>query len=126
MENASGRPLSLHMPLECLNRLAMTLPGMAQQRHRDPTLRVVFPVAQFQVDLASDYATRILTPQTPDGFTLRSALPKSDGGRFRLTGAPIARVNFSRTSPEATRSRRRIARRPSGLRRAPLANRKYT
>ena len=65
--------VSLHMPLECLNRLIMTLPAMVrgalQLRHRDPSLRIVYPVAQFQVKLAGDFETRILTLETPDGFS---------------------------------------------------------
>jgi hypothetical protein len=80
MQDEAGQPLSLHMPLECLNRLVMTLPGMVrqavQQRHRDPTLRVVYPVAQFELELASDYATRILTLATPDGFSASFGLTK--------------------------------------------------
>lgn len=73
MEDVSGRLVSLHMPLECLNRLMMTLPGMVrralQRRHRDPSLRIVYPVARFQVELAGDFETRILTLETPDGFS---------------------------------------------------------
>jgi hypothetical protein len=73
MEDVSGRLVSLHMPLECLNRLIMTLPGMVrralQLRHRDTSLRVVYPVAQFQVELAGDFETRILSLETPDGFS---------------------------------------------------------
>jgi len=73
MEDVSGRSVSLHMPLECLNRLIMTLPGMVrralQLRHRDPSLRIVYPVAQFQVELAGDFETHILTLETPDGFS---------------------------------------------------------
>jgi hypothetical protein len=73
MEDVSGRLVSLHMPLRCLNRLIMTLPKMVrdalQLRHRDPSLRIVYPVAQFQVELAGDFETRILTLETPDGFS---------------------------------------------------------
>jgi hypothetical protein len=73
MEDVGGRPLSLHMPLECLDRLMMTLPGRVgralQQRHRDSTLRMVYPVQTFQVELAGDLETRILTLKTADGFS---------------------------------------------------------
>jgi hypothetical protein len=72
MKDVSGRLVSLHMPLECLTQLIMTLPGMArralQQRHCDPSFRIVYPVARFQVELARDLETRILTLETPDGF----------------------------------------------------------
>lgn len=73
MEDVTGRAVSLHMPLECLNRLIMTLPGMLrralQQRQGDPSLRIVYPVARFQVEWSGDLATRILTLETPDGFS---------------------------------------------------------
>ena len=48
-----------------------------QQRHGDPTLRVVYPVAQFQVELASDFATRILTLETTDGFSASFGLTEA-------------------------------------------------
>jgi hypothetical protein len=73
MEDVGGRLVSLHMPLECLNRLIMTLPGMVlhalQQQHRDASLRIVYPVSRFQLELAGDFETRVLTLETPDGFS---------------------------------------------------------
>jgi hypothetical protein len=78
MKDEAGRPLSLRMPLECLNQLMMTLPGLVRQalqrRHRDPSLRIVYPVAQFRVELAGDSETRILTLETPDGFSVSFGL----------------------------------------------------
>lgn len=72
MEDVNGRPISLRVPLECLTQLIMTLPGMVQQavqrRYQDPTLRIVYPVAEFRVELGNDLDTRILTLSTPDGF----------------------------------------------------------
>jgi hypothetical protein len=72
MEDVSGGLVSLDIPVECLNRLIMTLPEMVrcalQRRHRDPSLRIVYPVARFQVELAHDFETRILSLETPDGF----------------------------------------------------------
>ena len=55
MEDVNGRLVSLHMPLNCLNRLVMTLPEIVrralQAQHRDPSLRIVYPVARFQLEL---------------------------------------------------------------------------
>jgi len=66
------------MPLECLNQLMMTLPGIVRQavqrRYRDPSLRIVYTVARFQVELADDSETRILTLETPDGFSVSFGL----------------------------------------------------
>ena len=73
MEDVNGRLVSLHMPLKCLNRLIMTLPEIVrralQAQHRDASLRIVYPVARFQLELAGDSETRILTLETPDGFS---------------------------------------------------------
>jgi hypothetical protein len=78
MKDAVGRPLSVRMPLECLNQLMMTLPGIVRQavqrRHRDPSLRIVYTLARFQVELADDSETRILTLETPDGFSVSFGL----------------------------------------------------
>jgi hypothetical protein len=78
MKDEVGRPLSLRMPLECLNQLMMTLPGIVRQavqrRHRDPSLRIVYTLARFQVELADDSETRILTLETPDGFSVSFGL----------------------------------------------------
>jgi hypothetical protein len=78
MKDASGDPVSVRMPLECLNQLVMTLPGMVRQavqrRHRDPAVRVVYPLARFQVELADDLETRILTLETHDGFSVSFGL----------------------------------------------------
>lgn len=78
MEDVAGRPLSLRMTLECLNQLMMTLPGMVRQavqrQHRNPSLRIVYPLARFQLELADDFETRILTLETPDGFSVSFGL----------------------------------------------------
>jgi hypothetical protein len=73
MEDVNGRLVSLHMPLKCLNRLIMTLPEIVrralQAQHRDASLRIVYPEAQFRLELAGDSETRILALETPDGFS---------------------------------------------------------
>jgi hypothetical protein len=73
MEDVNGRLVSLHMPLKCLNRLIMTLPEIVrralQAQHRDASLRIVYPVSRFQLELAGDSETRILALETPDGFS---------------------------------------------------------
>lgn len=78
MKDASGDPVSVRMPLEYLNQLVMTLPGMVRQavqrQHRDPSVRVVYPLARFQVELADDLETRILTLETLDGFSVSFGL----------------------------------------------------
>lgn len=97
MEDVSGQPISLHMPLTCINRLIMTLPGVVmralQRRHKDASLRVVYPVARFQVELAHDLETRILTLETPDGFS----------ASFGLTEEQCNAIAFDRVSKRKPR-----------------------
>jgi hypothetical protein len=54
MEDVTGRSVSLYVPVECLNQILMTLPGMVQQavqrRFRDPTLRIVYLLQSSRFD----------------------------------------------------------------------------
>jgi hypothetical protein len=78
VQDSAGRSASLSFPIECLTSLIMTLPGMVtsalQHRQKDPTLRVVFPLQEFDVELSSNLDTRILTLKTPDGFAVSFGL----------------------------------------------------
>jgi hypothetical protein len=78
VEDATGRPASLSFPIECLTSLIMTLPAMVtaavQRQQKDPTLRVTFPLEQFEVELSPDFHTRILTLRTLDGFAVSFSL----------------------------------------------------
>ena len=98
VEDVAGRPASLSFPTECLTSLIMTLPAMVtsaiQQRRKDPTSRVVFPLEQFVIELGSDQATRILTLKTPDGFAVSFGLSEDQCrsmGCDALEGAGIRR-----------------------------------
>jgi hypothetical protein len=78
VEDTAGRPASLCFPIDCLTSLIMTLPAMVtsalQQRQKDPTVRVVFPLQQFDLELSANLETRILTLKTPDGFAVSFSL----------------------------------------------------
>jgi hypothetical protein len=100
VEDTAGRPSSLCFPIDSLTSLIMTLPRMVtsalQQRQKDPTLRVVFPLQQFDLELSSNLATRILTLKTPDGFAVSFSLnaDQSRGlGRAALGKLPARRLN---------------------------------
>jgi hypothetical protein len=102
VEDATGRPATLSFPIECLTSLIMTLPEMVtaavQRQQKDPTLRVTFPLEQFEVELSSDLDTRILTLRTSDGFAVSFSLSEEQcrgigcaglertGARGSLTG----------------------------------------
>ncbi len=74
----SGRPCALVLPSECLQALVMTLPEMASQslrrRHRDPNLRLVFPVETWAVETSAEAERLIVTFSTADGFRASFAL----------------------------------------------------
>lgn len=97
MLDVGGRQLSLHMPLDCLTRLIMTLPFMVTQAARkllsDPTLRMVLPVESLEVDANDDQAARILTVAASDGFRMSFALTEEqflEVGAGLRQGAPLA------------------------------------
>jgi hypothetical protein len=60
----------------------MTLPQLTAQalraKYRDDTLKVVYPVGDWSLQLASDGVHRILTLGTPDGFEVSFALQDDD------------------------------------------------
>jgi hypothetical protein len=65
-------PGSLVLAAECLKGLIMTLPEMMRQalwkKHRDSSLRLVYPVSDWEVEESEVPGTLILTLRTPDGF----------------------------------------------------------
>ena len=76
---ADGRPVSLSLPSECVNQLAMTLPRMASEalrrRYKDDSLRVVYPAAAWRIEQGhGDGDSLILTLGTPDGFEVSFAI----------------------------------------------------
>ena len=81
-ESVDGQPASLTLPAECLRALLMTLPQLTAQalraKYRDDTLKVVYPVGDWSLQLASDGIHRILTLGTPDGFEVSFALQDDD------------------------------------------------
>ena len=76
---ADGGPVSLSLPSECLNQLAMTLPRMASEalrrRYNDDSLRIVYPTGAWRIERgAGDGDSFILTLGTPDGFEVSFAI----------------------------------------------------
>jgi hypothetical protein len=92
-EDDTGRPLRLTFSTTVLSSLVMTLPQIvtaAVQRQRDdPSARVVYPLAESRVELGTDFATRILTLMTLDGFTVSFAVT---GEQFRELARSDARL----------------------------------
>ena len=80
--DTGGRPGTLSLPSECLTKLIMTLPRMATQalraRHRDDSMRIVYPVDRMKLEQASVEGVLILTMATPDGFEVSFSLHAGD------------------------------------------------
>ncbi len=79
-EAEDGRPASVVLPIDCLRALLMTLPGMIERalkrRYRDDTLKLVYPMADWSLQVAAGSDQRILTLATPDGFKVAFALSR--------------------------------------------------
>ena len=70
------------LPTECLKALIMTLPDMMRRalrlQHADPSLRLVYPVAGWEVEQSTQPKTFILTLRTPDNFHVSFAVVAGD------------------------------------------------
>ena len=67
-----GKAGALMLPADCLKELMMTLPEMMRralrQQHGDPSLRLVYSTAGWEVERSKLPGTFIVTFRTPDGF----------------------------------------------------------
>jgi hypothetical protein len=95
-EDAAGRTTRLTFPTEVLSSLNMTLPQMLtaaiQRQRNDPTARLVYPLAESRTELSTDLSTRILTLETPDGFTVSFAVSDEQFGEIVRSYARSAKI----------------------------------
>jgi hypothetical protein len=77
-----GSAGALILPADCLKELMMTLPEMMRQalrhQHDDPSLRLVYRTAGWEVERSKVPGTFIVTLRTPDGFHISFALTAAD------------------------------------------------
>jgi hypothetical protein len=77
-----GRAGALMLPTACLKQLMMTLPEMMRRalglQHDDPSLRLVYGAAGWEVERSTVPGTFILTLRTVDGFHVSFALTAAD------------------------------------------------
>jgi len=77
-----GRGSALMLPTACLRELMMTLPEMMcralRLQHHDPSLRLVYRTAGWEVERSTVPGTLIVTLRTPDGFHVSFALTAAD------------------------------------------------
>lgn len=73
---------ALTLPTDCLRELMMTLPEMMRRalrlQHHDPSLRLVYGTAGWEVERSTVSGTFIVTLRTPDGFHVSFALTAAD------------------------------------------------
>jgi hypothetical protein len=73
-----GEIVSLNFVTDSLSGLLVTLPKLLacaeQCRRNDPSVRLVFRLSRFQLELGTDRQTRILTLTTQDGFSVSFGL----------------------------------------------------
>jgi hypothetical protein len=83
----NGKRFSLNLPIDCLNGLIMTLPGVMkralQLRHRDDSLRLVYPASAVRIERSSDPKLAIATFVTPDRFEVSFSLTGEQIKAFR-------------------------------------------
>jgi hypothetical protein len=72
VRGGDGERGSISLPTQCLNELMMTLPGILRlalsNKHRDTSLRLVFPLAKTRIEKTAGKDALIVTSATPDGF----------------------------------------------------------
>ncbi|HJQ57326.1 MAG TPA: hypothetical protein VJ890_10490 [Vineibacter sp.] len=81
-ESSDGGAASLTLPADCLRALVMTLPRVAAQalraKYRDDSLRLVYPIGGWSLEVANGNRQFILTLRTPDSFEVSFALNDTD------------------------------------------------
>jgi hypothetical protein len=77
-----GKAAALTLPADCLKALMMTLPEMMRRalrlQHHDPSLRLVYPAAGWEVERSTVPGTLIVTLRTADEFHVSFALTAAD------------------------------------------------
>ena len=95
-ENA--KPGSLILPSECLHALLMSMPAMVQQalrhRHRDPSLRLVYPLGDWRLEMSTEPEKLILTLSTSDGFAVAFAVTGAELERFAQAAKRASQINL--------------------------------
>lgn len=74
IEDIEGRPAAVILPSSCILQLLMTLPHLISMalkgKFNDESLRLVFPLADWDIEVAAGGQGLILNLKTPDGFAV--------------------------------------------------------
>ena len=86
-----GQSAALTLPAECLKSLILTLPDMMRRalrlQHGDPSLRLVYPVASWEVERGTQPEILIVTLRTSDGFHVSFGITPKDLRKMGEAGA---------------------------------------
>ena len=78
--DASGQPQTIHLSLNQVGALAMTLPALIdkalQTRYGDHSLRYAYPLESWVLEQSSDPAQGMVTLRTVDGFSVCFSLAR--------------------------------------------------
>ena len=102
-----GRACALMLPTaDCLRELMMTLPEIMRRalrlQHDDPSLRLVYRTAGWEIERSKVPGTFIVTLRTPDGFHVSFALTAAD--LFDMAGATREPLREASPDPPKRRS----------------------
>lgn len=79
---ADGALTAVVLPADALTSLVMTLPTIVERAlrrsHRDPSIKLVYPLAGWTVEQAAGGDKLIVTLETPDGFKVSFAATSED------------------------------------------------
>lgn len=111
----SGTEVTIQLPFDQAQAVAMTLPGLLTRALRsltgEETARYVFSLDAWLVEQSNDREGLILTLGTPDGFQVSFNVPAGAG---RSLGSTLARECTQPARPDAADKERR-ARSPIAL-----------
>jgi hypothetical protein len=101
-DDDTGHSLRLTFPTTVLSSLIMTLPQImtaaVQRQRNDPSTRVVYPLSESRMELSTDFATRILTLMTADGFTVSFAVTNEQFRELVRSDARLADMKTRRAN----------------------------
>jgi hypothetical protein len=96
--DAAGKPATIHLSLNQVGALAMTLPGLIdkalQTRYGDRSLRYAYPLASWAVEQSTDPTQGMVTLRTVDGFSVCFSIPRKQQSELgeALVAEPPPRV----------------------------------
>lgn len=84
--DSAGKPATVHLSINQVGALAMTLPGLLakalQLRFRDQTLRYAYPLESWMIEQSTDPRHGMITLKTSDGFSVCFSIPREQQSKL--------------------------------------------